>query len=265
MARCGGLLLGLLAFAGGTKAAEPAGLASALEAAIAGGKDRPRDLRVSDVKGFLFVQGAIDTNYQKAKAMEYCKAYAAERARQRHVPAASLCVDLIRKRRGQPEEPPQTLEVTLELYRFRKDLLTSEAQLLYDRLQKERFKTLQQLAIIRQADDYSSKELNELPWSAAEAFSVKARSIAGTDQVSIIAQWMELTGVDVKPAFESRLSFPADRYALLGSWTSRTNAAEAQALFVRIKRLRYAVEPVPSAPRMPGEGPSEEPQLAPDP
>ncbi|MBS1983987.1 MAG: hypothetical protein JST16_07420 [Bdellovibrionales bacterium] len=100
-------------------------LGEKMEEEIAGGKDRPRDVKVKVLNGRFFLEGSVDTDWQKAEAEKICLAYVSEKySLEPKDPSGKLevpkfeglgeCISMIRRRAGQPQEPDPILHVRVD-------------------------------------------------------------------------------------------------------------------------------------------------------
>lgn len=100
-------------------------LGEKMEEEIAGGKDRPRDIKIKTLNNRFFLEGAVDTKFQKDEAERICQAFISERytlepkdsSGKLEVPRfAGLgeCVSMVRVRAGQPAEPDPILAVRVD-------------------------------------------------------------------------------------------------------------------------------------------------------
>ncbi len=111
-------------------------LGEKMEEEIAGGKDRPRDIKVKTLNGRFFLEGAVDTKFQKDEAERICQAYIAERytlepkdpSGKFEVPRFSglgECISMVRVRAGQPAEPDPILAVRVDFVTLTRNYLKS--------------------------------------------------------------------------------------------------------------------------------------------
>lgn len=100
-------------------------LGEKMEEEIAGGKDRPRDIKVKFLNGRFFLEGSVDTGWQRTEAERICQAFITERytlepkdgSGKLETPKFSglgECVSMIRQRAGQPAEPDPILAVRID-------------------------------------------------------------------------------------------------------------------------------------------------------
>lgn len=109
-------------------------LAEKMEEEIAGGKDRPRDIRLKVLNGRFFLEGSVDTKWQKDEAERICQAFISERytlepkdgSGKLEVPKFSglgECVSMVRIRAGQPAEPDPILAVRIDFVTLNRSYL----------------------------------------------------------------------------------------------------------------------------------------------
>ncbi len=85
-----------------------------MENEIAGGKGRPKDIRVKVIKGRFFLEGAVDKLAERKTAAEICLSYAAHHIKLQSTGFKSLddlCVNLVKIRAGQPSDPSPILRI----------------------------------------------------------------------------------------------------------------------------------------------------------
>lgn len=111
-------------------------LGEKMEEEIAGGKDRPRDIKVKTLNGRFFLEGAVDTKFQKDEAERICQAYISERytlepkdnsGRFESPRFAGLgeCISMVRVRAGQPAEPDPILAIRVDFVTLARTYLKS--------------------------------------------------------------------------------------------------------------------------------------------
>lgn len=96
-------------------------LAEKMEEEIAGGKDRPKDIRVKVVNGRFFLEGAVDKQAERQTAELICKAYIAERyliedqkVQTPRPEKLGECVQLVKIRASQPVDPDPIISVRID-------------------------------------------------------------------------------------------------------------------------------------------------------
>lgn len=108
-------------------------LAKKMEEAIAGGKDRPKDVSVRVVNGRYFLEGLVDKEADRQTALLICQSYLQEKftpaSPLQSPPAPQLpngravgdCVTMIRIRAGQPQEPDPIVAVRVDFVTVSRD------------------------------------------------------------------------------------------------------------------------------------------------
>lgn len=108
-------------------------LARKMEEAIAGGKDRPKDVTVRVVNGRFFLEGLVDKEADRQTALLLCQSYLQEKytppSPLEKPPAPRLpngrdvgdCVQMVRIRAGQPQEPDPIVAVRVDFVTVSRD------------------------------------------------------------------------------------------------------------------------------------------------
>lgn len=97
-------------------------LAEKMEEEIAGGKDRPREIKVKVVNGRFFLEGAVDKTAERETAVKICQAYISERytlentaqVQSPKIPGLNECVLMVKIRQGQPADPDPIISVRVD-------------------------------------------------------------------------------------------------------------------------------------------------------
>jgi|GEM_PF-1479823 len=108
-------------------------LARKMEEAIAGGKDRPKDVTVRVVNGRYFLEGLVDKEADRQTALLVCQSYLQDKYTPpgplQSPPAPQLpngrpvgdCVTMVRIRAGQPQEPDPIVAVRVDFVTVSRD------------------------------------------------------------------------------------------------------------------------------------------------
>ncbi len=108
-------------------------LAEKMEEEIAGGKDRPREIKVKVVNGRFFLEGAVDKQAERETAVRICQAYISERytlensasVQSPRIPGLNECVLMVKIRQGQPADPDPIISVRVDFVTLDRNYLKS--------------------------------------------------------------------------------------------------------------------------------------------
>ena len=104
-------------------------LASKMEEQIAGGPDRPRDIRVKVVNERFFLEGSVDRKAQREEAMLICRSYiqpkliSEKKGMAEVVSSVPECVNLMWVRQGSPPDPDNIIVARVDFVNLKKSYL----------------------------------------------------------------------------------------------------------------------------------------------
>jgi pilus assembly protein CpaC len=108
-------------------------LAEKMEDEIAGGKDKPRDIRIRVRNNRFFMEGQVDKNVDREIAYKICQAFIQEqyeldsggKVKTPQFPNLGECVSLVRLRGGAPLEPDPIISVRVDFVSLSRDYFKS--------------------------------------------------------------------------------------------------------------------------------------------